>query len=89
MPARTGTGRYKDTKRWCRGKVGREHVWVVKPAWPNLGNRFVEDVCQGCGKKMRFRETPESGWDSRAAAAIGRARRRLENSEVAATGATD
>lgn len=46
-------GKKKNTKRWCKGKVGREHDW--RP----FGNtiRFMGQVirrqeCSNCGKRI-------------------------------------
>ncbi len=45
----------KNTKKWCRGKVGVEHKWVQKSPQNDRTNfkhpwrRF--DVCDECGKQ--------------------------------------
>jgi hypothetical protein len=55
----------KDTKRWCKGKVGREHVGeiVFNPIWgnpscgPSWGNRWFchhAEICKNCGKRIRW-----------------------------------
>ena len=60
----------KDTKRWCGGKVGREH----KPKCMPYGSRFMSGMdifkdwrvyaCTACGKELeryapiRFRSDP-------------------------------
>ena len=37
---------HKDTKRWCRGKVGVKHKWA------RYGDRwYIHDVCTVCGKR--------------------------------------
>lgn len=46
-------GKKKDTKRWCKGKVGREHDWdvtePVKLRWTNM--TVTKMCCKNCGKK--------------------------------------
>ena len=49
VPKRGGLKRKKDTKRWCRGKVGKEHnlfhfKWY---AWMHV------DKCRECGKEVK------------------------------------
>lgn len=52
----------KDTKRWCRGVVGREHQakWQKKEYEMGVaGTRKViwmwnEKVCQVCGKRLEY-----------------------------------
>lgn len=46
----------KNTRRWCRGKVGVEHEWTRKPfreakrwVWASESGWEV-DVCDNCGK---------------------------------------
>lgn len=52
-----GPARHKDKKRWCKGKVGREHVGVcmkydvVKKASKYTANWRVL-VCTGCGREL-------------------------------------
>lgn len=49
---------HKDTKHWCRGKVGVEHkpgwrqkaVWMVTPK----GQIIQEHVCLECGKRLDY-----------------------------------
>ena len=42
----------KDTRRWCRGKPGREHVrrWTIKRAIVS----YNLDACADCGREFRF-----------------------------------
>lgn len=45
----------KDTKRWCRGVVGREHKlnWVPHPGVnPKFGAKVL--LCKACGKHMEY-----------------------------------
>jgi hypothetical protein len=60
----------KNTRRWCKGKPGREHVLIVRknPRWgfTECGIRSSytwltqkwycthEEVCQSCGKRLRW-----------------------------------
>lgn len=60
----------KDTKRWCKGVVGREH----QGEWVNLGvlrssktpQDYASDlgfewlVCQVCGRHIKLRESRDS-----------------------------
>jgi hypothetical protein len=49
---------HKDTKKWCRGKVGVEHkpeCFKFDAGWVNAGSMAVawrELVCTECGKKL-------------------------------------
>jgi hypothetical protein len=49
----------KDTKRWCKGVVGREHVWKRVPwsgtAWLRKQNPYVIDECENCKKQVKLR----------------------------------
>ncbi len=54
-------GSKKNTRRWCRGKVGVEHKPVVKGYgeakhlagdWANFEWEIV--VCERCGKHLKF-----------------------------------
>ena len=63
VPEQPRGKRGKDTKRWCRGVVGREHRTTVK-AWKwalrrngdrDMGWPYVCDQCDTCGKVMRVR----------------------------------
>ena len=42
----------KDTKRWCRGVVGREHKPEWRPLWG--GTRFQVQLCVVCGKHLHY-----------------------------------
>ena len=42
----------KDTKRWCRGKVGREHDPKAKLLFP--GGDWYVLVCRICGKQLKL-----------------------------------
>ena len=69
LPAGTGAapGRKKDTRRWCKGIVGREHV-PVKKFWsyrgvedsPPPGAQYVWPiiVCSVCGKRDWWKSDP-------------------------------
>lgn len=52
--------RKKDTKRWCGGKVGREHekVWMVPPNRIHLpwlkNDSWYELICKVCGKSFDY-----------------------------------
>ena len=42
--------KHKDTKRWCKGVVGREHAYTqVEESLGRLTLKF--DLCAACGKK--------------------------------------
>ena len=51
----------KDTKRWCKGKVGREHKFETFPfpigmkLSPNREFNWLIDVCAVCGKHVNWR----------------------------------
>jgi hypothetical protein len=55
--APSGKSKYKDTKRWCRGKVGREHVWVPNEKYARYEHTSFWHVfslavkCENCGKE--------------------------------------
>lgn len=55
-PRKRRVHRRKDTVRWCRGKVGVEHVTETVAKFKLLPT-YVVDRCVNCGKEMRFRET--------------------------------
>lgn len=57
IPKRGGIKRKKDTKRWCRGKVGREH----EPFHFKRHAYYHVDVCRVCGKQLKSYWT----WDFR------------------------
>ncbi len=41
----------KDTKRWCKGKVGVEHEWenIIPPNDSLAFRKF--DICKNCGRQ--------------------------------------
>jgi hypothetical protein len=46
----------KDTKRWCRGKVGREHQFVWgEVRRTSLYGRTQTYACRACGKVRNWR----------------------------------
>ena len=62
VPTRKG-GR-KNTRRWCKGIVGREHtieVGIAAPRW-NLFRSgapiWIVDKCTTCGKEFNWRRNP-------------------------------
>jgi hypothetical protein len=51
----------KNTKKWCKGKVGKEHdmeIGVIARSYSSLSGAFVVDKCKGCGKEMNWRWNP-------------------------------
>lgn len=62
----TGKSKQKNTKRWCKGKVGREHkpALVLRSMWghrtcdPTSTSRWFgcyhQEVCGYCGKVLRW-----------------------------------
>jgi hypothetical protein len=48
----------KDTRRWCRGKVGVPHQthWVkwFDTAWSKKPQSYWNEICQVCGKKLGY-----------------------------------
>ena len=53
-------GSRKDTRRWCRGKVGREHryEWVESHRWASGNSGWKDLKCVECGRLKDFC----SGW---------------------------
>lgn len=49
----------KNTKKWCKGKVGVEHVpseWRLMKRFGGLcGTTFREKVCMKCGKTLEWK----------------------------------
>lgn len=47
-------GKKKNTRKWCKGKVGREHVWsrtaYLTIKW--LNKSYYCWHCEGCGKQL-------------------------------------
>lgn len=60
LPTRRSRGK-KDTRRWCRGKVGVEHVTLPVIWFSMLGSTYGWDECTNCRKKFRWVETDKSG----------------------------
>lgn len=52
LEIRAPSGSKKDTKRWCKGHVGREHKLIC------VTDSFFKDRhilrCETCGKKLDF-----------------------------------
>jgi hypothetical protein len=45
----------KDTRRWCGGREGREHVLTVEPWPPRVRKPLGKcQVCTACGKRFRW-----------------------------------
>jgi len=42
----------KNTKKWCKGKVGRSHEGLPHYRRASWGNSGVELVCSKCGKQL-------------------------------------
>src|SRR5271165_530401 len=42
----------KNTRRWCKGKVGREHKLVTSLIVESYGFPYVVRHCSGCGKEF-------------------------------------
>lgn len=64
----TSSSRKKNKKRWCKGRVGVEHILVIVKderlrAWPCLPNRLFgcchHEICTVCGKEMRWNIPPK------------------------------
>lgn len=57
---RVGNAKKKDTKRWCRGKVGKEHTSVVGKRHPNPCGQsrwfgcWHYEFCSVCGKNLQY-----------------------------------
>lgn len=53
----------KNKKRWCKGKVGREHDYKTVPykfRWSRMASDFyLVDKCSKCGREERFRRNPK------------------------------
>lgn len=54
-PIHGGKRRKKDTKRWCRGKVGQEHIFKPFDKYPWMSTarffRYTICKCDRCGKE--------------------------------------
>lgn len=54
---RPPSGSKKDTKKWCRGKVGKPHTPVCKPYASDRGSIFANWrilACSECGKQIDY-----------------------------------
>lgn len=51
----SGLGQKKNTKRWCKGKVGREHDLKHVMLRDYGITKTWADVCQNCNKKLNLR----------------------------------
>lgn len=50
-PMPISRGRKKNGKRWCRGKVGREHEYKQIRTGTMFRHIYVVDRCEACGKQ--------------------------------------
>ena len=51
-----GKNKRKNLKRWCRGKEGKEHKWIIIRREFSFGaNVFLHDKCSECGKETNWR----------------------------------
>lgn len=48
-----GPRKKKNTKKWCKGKVGIQHIWEVGLPY-NWSVTIRAEVCTVCGKHGRF-----------------------------------
>lgn len=48
-----GPKKKKNTKKWCKGKVGVKHVWKVDFPY-TWTDRILAEICQNCGKYGKF-----------------------------------
>jgi len=53
---RTGPSK-KDTSRWCKGKVGREHTPEVVPYHASVSGKWTVNQCSTCRKILWRRPT--------------------------------
>lgn len=49
-PTHNSKKRKKDTKRWCRGKVGREHIYIRIGTTQGYFCNHEKHQCTGCQK---------------------------------------
>ena len=59
------TSRRKQTRRWCRGKVGVEHqtaraFWFEHDCLPGREGTYYKYICQVCGRMVRVEFVPKS-----------------------------
>ena len=45
----------KDTRKWCKGVPGREHLWEVVEYAPGLNLPWIKDRCITCGRLAKLR----------------------------------
>lgn len=64
-PEVSSRAKKKNTRKWCKGVVGREHTFNVGVAAPRW-NRFrdgrpmwIVDKCSTCGKETKWRRNPD------------------------------
>ena len=64
-----GPAKRKDTKRWCKGKVGREHELLVRHSTEMSKHRFSRSLirfCAKCGKEVAhwydWQSGPKPDW---------------------------
>lgn len=50
-PRQAGWRSRKNTKRWCKGKVGVEHEWEHITPKNDISPWRKMDVCKNCGKQ--------------------------------------
>lgn len=48
-------GKKKNTRKWCKGKVGREHEIEVV-SW-RRSSKYLIERCANCGKEFGFQGT--------------------------------
>lgn len=42
----------KNTRKWCQGRVGQQHVWELRvPINSNRWSKTKQNVCTKCGKQ--------------------------------------
>lgn len=47
--------RKKDTRKWCRGKVGVEHKlyrYFYRSGWSGIRTNLIRSRCENCGKEF-------------------------------------
>ena len=59
-------GNSKDTRKWCKGRVGIEHDprWVdfheAKTGRTDFRSKWELQICANCGKHLKLRQRPTS-----------------------------
>lgn len=51
LPEEPRLHKKKNTHRWCKGKVGVEHVYVLVESYKSRWFSFKVYKCENCGKK--------------------------------------